>query len=34
MKELLAKEALGIIFVEVYFAYGMHDKVVVAYFIG
>jgi hypothetical protein len=34
MKKILAKEVLGFAFVEVYFGYNMHDKVVVAYFLG
>ncbi len=34
MRELLAKEVPGFIFVEVYFGYGMHDEAIVAYFLG
>jgi len=34
MRELLAREVPWLAFVEVYFSYGMHDKVVIAYFLG
>jgi hypothetical protein len=34
MRELLTREVLGLAFVEVYFGYGMHNEVVVAYFLG
>jgi len=34
MRELLTREVLRLTFVEVYFGYGMHNEVVVAYFLG
>jgi hypothetical protein len=34
MRQFLAKEVLGLAFFEVYFGYGMHAEVVVAYFLG
>ncbi len=34
MRQLLTREVPGLAFVEVYFGYGMHNEVVVAYFLG